>query len=70
MEIWTNISTGSGHISVWNSRNRYSCEVVARDTVGVFDGSRSTKRYLHSLVDHFTTYAHILTSKIQKANDH
>lgn len=44
-------------------------EIVSIDTVGGFGGSRSTKRYMHLLVDHFTRYAHILTSKTQNATD-
>lgn len=39
------------------------------DTIGGFGGQRSTKRYLHLLVDHFTRYAFILTSKTQNAID-
>lgn len=38
-------------------------EIVSIDTVGGFGGSRSTKKYMHLLVDHFTRYAFILTSK-------
>lgn len=44
-------------------------EIVSIDTIGGFGGSRSTKRYLHLLVDHFTRYAYIVTSKTQSAND-
>lgn len=44
-------------------------EIISIDTIGGFGGSRSTKRYLHLLVDHFTRYAFILTSKTQTAND-
>lgn len=44
-------------------------EIVSIDTIGGFGGSRSTKKYLHLLVDHFTRYAYILTSKIQNSND-
>lgn len=44
-------------------------EIVSIDTIGGFGGSRSTKKYLHLLVDHFTRYAFILTSKTQNAND-
>lgn len=44
-------------------------EIVSIDTIGGFGGSRSTKRYLHLLVDHFTRYAYIITSKTQSAND-
>lgn len=44
-------------------------EIISIDTIGGFGGSRSTKKYLHLLVDHFTRYAYILTSKTQSAND-
>lgn len=44
-------------------------EICSIDTIGGFGGSRSTKRYLHLLSDHFTRYAFILTSKTQNAND-
>lgn len=44
-------------------------EITSIDTIGGFGGSRSTKKYLHLLVDHFTRYAFILTSKTQSAND-
>lgn len=44
-------------------------EIVSIDTIGGFGGSRSTKKYLHLLVDHFSRYAFILTSKTQSAND-
>lgn len=44
-------------------------EIVSIDTIGGFGGSRSTKTYLHLLVDHFTRYAYILTSKTQNSSD-
>lgn len=44
-------------------------EIMSIDTIGGFGGSRSTKKYLHLLVDHFTRYAYILTSKTQSAKD-
>lgn len=44
-------------------------EIVSIDTIGGFGGSRSTKKYLHLLVDHFTRYAYMITSKNQNAND-
>lgn len=47
----------------------YPFEIMSIDTIGGFGGSRSTKTYLHLLVDHFTRYAYILTSKTQNAND-
>lgn len=44
-------------------------EIMSIDTIGGFGGSRSTKKYLHLLVDHFTRYAFISTSRTQNAND-
>lgn len=44
-------------------------QIVSIDTIGGFGGSRSTKKYLHLLVDHYTRYAYILTSRTQNAND-
>ncbi|KAK2577718.1 hypothetical protein KPH14_012879 [Odynerus spinipes] len=44
-------------------------DIVSLDTIGGFAGNRSSKRYLHLLVDHFTRYAFILTSKNQTAED-
>lgn len=44
-------------------------EIISVDTIGGFGSSRSTKKYMHLLVDHFTRYASILTSKTQSAND-
>lgn len=44
-------------------------EIMSMDTIGGFGGSRSTKKYLHLLVDHYTRYAFIATSKTQNAND-
>ncbi|CAK9820258.1 hypothetical protein ANTPLA_LOCUS10518 [Anthophora plagiata] len=44
-------------------------EIMSMDTIGGFGGQRSTKRYLHLLVDHFTRYAFISTSKTQNATD-
>lgn len=44
-------------------------EIMSIDTIGGFGGRRSTKKYLHLLVDHFTRYAWILTSKTQNAYD-
>lgn len=48
---------------------KYPFEIVSIDTIGGFGGSRSTKKYLHLLVDHFTRYAYILTSKNQNSKD-
>lgn len=44
-------------------------EIISIDTIGGFGGSRSTKKYLHLLVDHFTRFAFILTSKTQSSGD-
>lgn len=44
-------------------------EIMSIDTIGGFGGLRSTKKYLHLLVDHFTRYAFIITSKTQSATD-
>jgi transposase InsO family protein len=44
-------------------------EIMSLDTVGGFSGNRSTKRYMHILVDHFSRYAWISTSKGQCAKD-
>lgn len=44
-------------------------QICSIDTIGGFGDSRSTKRYLHLLTDHFTRYAYILTSSTQNAND-
>ncbi|GAB1860711.1 RNA-directed DNA polymerase [Camponotus japonicus] len=44
-------------------------EIMSIDTIGGFGSTRSTKKYIHLLVDHFTRYAFILTSKTQNAND-
>lgn len=44
-------------------------QIMSIDTIGGFGGQRSTKRYLHLLVDHFTRFAFILTSKTQNAAD-
>jgi transposase InsO family protein len=44
-------------------------EIVSIDTVGGFGGNRSSKRYMHLMVDHFTRHAWIVTSKGQNAGD-
>lgn len=44
-------------------------DIVSLDTIGGFAGNKSSKKYLHLLVDHFTRYAFILTSKNQTAED-
>lgn len=44
-------------------------EIISIDTIGGFGGSTSTKKYLHLLVDHFTRFAYILTSKTQNSKD-
>lgn len=44
-------------------------EIISIDTTGRIGGYRSTKKYMHLLVDHFTRHASILTSKTQSTND-
>lgn len=44
-------------------------QIMSLDTIGGFGGRRSTKRYLHLLVDHFTRHAYILTSANQTAKE-
>lgn len=44
-------------------------QILSLDTIGGFAGNRSTKRYLHLLVDHFTRYAYIRTSSTQNSAD-
>lgn len=44
-------------------------EIMSLDTVGGFGGRRSTKRYLHILVDHFTRYAFVLPSANQNSTE-
>lgn len=44
-------------------------DIISIDTNGGFGGNRSTKKYLHLMVDHYTRYAYILTSKTQSSND-
>jgi len=44
-------------------------EIMSLDTIGGFGGQRSTKRYLHLLIDHFTRFAYILCSKNQLTQD-
>ena len=43
-------------------------KIVWIGTFGGF-GLRSTKKYLHLLVDHFTRFGYIITSKTQNSND-
>lgn len=42
-------------------------EIMSLDTVGGFGGKRSRKKYLHILIDHFTRFMYISTSKNQTA---
>lgn len=44
-------------------------EILSMDTIGGFGGRRSTKKYLHLAVDHFTRFAFISTSATQTKND-
>ena len=57
-----------GHLSQLGPATR-PFEYMSLDTVGGFGGNHSPKRYLHILVDHFSRYAFIATSKTQKASD-
>ena len=42
---------------------------MSLDTIGGFAGKRSTKRYLHLLIDHFTRFVYTLTSRNQDASE-
>ena len=44
-------------------------QIMPLDTVGDFVGRWSSKRYLHLLVDHFSRYAYIVTSKNQTTEE-
>lgn len=44
-------------------------EIMSLDTIGGFGGKRSTKKYLHLLVDHFTRYAYVSASHGQSATE-
>ena len=44
-------------------------EIMSLDTIGGFGGNKSTKKYMHLLVDHFSRYAWILTSKEQTTDN-
>lgn len=44
-------------------------EIMSLDTVGGFGGRRSTKKYMHILIDHFTRYIYISTSRGQSGTD-
>ncbi len=39
------------------------------DTIGGFSGYHSSHKYIHLLVDHFTRFAYVLTSKTQTVSD-
>ena len=45
-------------------------EIMSIDTVGGFSGNRSSKKFMHILVDHFTRYAWISTTRRQCARDY
>jgi transposase InsO family protein len=51
------------------SRGQGKYGLMSIDIIEGFGGQRSTKKYLHLLVDHFTRYAIVLTSKTQSAID-
>lgn len=44
-------------------------QIISLDTIGGFSGNKSPKKYLHLVVDHFTKYAFIVTSKTQTGKD-
>lgn len=44
-------------------------EIMSLDTAGGFGGRRSTKRYLHILIDHFTRFIYVSCSAGQTATD-
>ncbi len=44
-------------------------QYVSIDTIGGFGGRRSTKKYLHILIDHFTRFVYGLCSSTQSASD-
>ncbi len=44
-------------------------EIVSLDTIGGFDSGSSAKCYLHLLVDHFTRFVFISTSRTQNSTD-
>lgn len=44
-------------------------QIISIDTIGGFGSNRSSKKYLHLLMDHFTRYAYISYSKTQLAKD-
>ena len=44
-------------------------EIMSLDTVGGLGGKRSRKKYLHILIDHFTRYVYVSTSKNQTAKE-
>lgn len=44
-------------------------EVMSLDTIGGFNNCRSPKKYLHLLIDHFTRFCWMITSKSQTAED-
>lgn len=43
-------------------------QIMSLDTVSGFGGRRSTNKYLHILVDHFTRFAYVLTSPNQNSS--
>ena len=47
----------------------YPFHIMSMDTIGGFGGNRSQHKYLHLLVDHFSRYAWIQTSKGQDSGD-
>ena len=44
-------------------------QIMSLDTIGGLGGKRSSKKFLHLLVDHFSRYAYISTSKNQNTEE-
>lgn len=57
-----------GYLSCLGPANR-PFEYMSIDTVGGFSGKNSIKKYLHILIDHFSRFVWIRSSKTQNAND-
>lgn len=44
-------------------------EILSLDTIGGLSGNRSPKKFIHLLIDHFTRFAWVFTSKTQSVDD-
>ena len=44
-------------------------QIMSLDTIGSFARKRSTKKYIHLLIDHFTRFAYVLTSTNQHSSE-